>query len=571
MALAEEAPAPARPRSSAELQQLWDQGLRGRAIRGALESWDVLMAQPKNLAWLEQALRSCGLSAEALAVQAQITRRHGAAVQAWEALIRSVLQSGDPWWARELLQKTGCRSRALETLRIEVELALGDASELINTWLRDYRDETAVECALDWWVRSGRVEEAERLLAKTEGATLWRARFAVWRNQPETARALLRRLPPSPEVRCLEAVTAVQEGRLEHAESLLRPLQDSEVRAEAGSWLATVLRKQRRYAEAMEAAQAASMVSATFNLTARLERELAYDYARIDKQERAASAVARWLRSMGLARVTKRTIGELEHAEVLYAQGLKSEDSIDRLENLLERFGGNRTLNLTVNDDGKLKAWPLPPDPRFLGANIQLVAWTRGVEAARGLYRELAVRVKGHPLFRIYQGELELWMGAYEEAERIFEDILAKTPKVLWAWIGLGASAMLQGRLREAQRIWQRGISIMRFEGPTLYVYRGECYRRQGELAKARRDLEVAVRDKPQRLSAWINLALVDGRRDALLSAEHRCVEFVPLLMEELGGSTAERLEKVLDAMRGNRSSYRVSYHLWGRVWNRTT
>jgi hypothetical protein len=40
-----------------------------------------------------------------------------------------------------------------------------------------------------------------------------------------------------------------------------------------------------------------------------------------------------------------------------------------------------------------------------------------------------------------------------------------------------------------------------------------------------------------------------------------------PLLMEELGGGAAERLERVLEAMRGNRSSSIVSYHLWGRVW----
>jgi hypothetical protein len=38
--------------------------------------------------------------------------------------------------------------------------------------------------------------------------------------------------------------------------------------------------------------------------------------------------------------------------------------------------------------------------------------------------------------------------------------------------------------------------------------------------------------------------------------------------MEHLSGSAADKLESVLEAMRGNRSSSRVTYHLWDRVWH---
>jgi tetratricopeptide (TPR) repeat protein len=200
-----------------------------------------------------------------------------------------------------------------------------------------------------------------------------------------------------------------------------------------------------------------------------------------------------------------------------------------------------------------------------------LVLWTRGPEAVRALYRELAPTVEGHPFFRIYAGEIELWLGNYEEAARIFRAVLDRDNTVKWAWIGLGASIMLQGELAQAQRIWQQGLSITRFAGPTLYVYRGECSRRQGDVPQARRELETALQQKPQRLSAQINMALLDGEADALARAERACVAHAPLLMEQLSGSPEERLEQVLAAMRGNRSSspWHVSYHLWGRIWRR--
>lgn len=267
-----------------------------------------------------------------------------------------------------------------------------------------------------------------------------------------------------------------------------------------------------------------------------------------------------------------RTINELEHGPMLYLLGLKPTDSILSLEKALEKFAGNHTSHLSTTSDGKLTSYPLPVDPRHLGAIVQLVLRTRGADAARALYRDLAPRVADHPLFRIYHGELELWMGAHEEAERIFKEILDRDKSVRWAWIGLGASLMFQGDLRQAQRIWDRGLSITRWPGPTLYVYRGECYRRQGELALARRELEAGLRQKPQRLSTRINLALLSESPEEIERIEQECVAYAPLLMEEIskvGDSPAERLEKVLEAMQGNRSSseWHLTYRLWGHLW----
>jgi tetratricopeptide (TPR) repeat protein len=574
MASAGKPVAAVQPVTSADLRRLWEDGQRGPAIRAALEGWERLLREPGDLNWLVGALRSSGLGAEAFAVRLESTRRE-ARVPAWEGFIRSVLHTGDPWWARELLTEVGSDSRELQALRIEVELVLGDAAPLIAAWVRAHGDEAAAEAAVRWWVRCDRVEEASRLVDEADGLTLWRARLALWRNRPDVARPLLATLAPDPEVRCLEAIAFVLDGNLDQGEARLRELLDTDVRVEAWTWLVTVLRKQRRYAEAVQAADSASSASPGFNLVARLERDLAFDYERVG---RPGSTHLRWLRRIaGPARLLARPprlsrIGELENARALYPLGLKPRDSTAALEAALERFAGNHTPHLSTTERGVLHSYPLPENPRQLGNTVQMVLWTRGAEATRALYDELAPRVDHHPLFRIYHGELELWMGAYENAERIFREVLDRDKRVRWAWIGLGASVMFQGDLRQAQKIWKRGLSrTHRVPGPTLYVYRGECYRRQGELELARHQLETGLRQKPQRLSARINLALLDRDPEALERVERECVAFAPLLMSELKGSPAERLEQVLEAMRGNRSSseWNVSYHLWGHLWRR--
>lgn len=579
-------PSPAEPSAAkpsvawTDLRRLWKDGQRGAAMRAALEDWERLPAQPSDLDWLARALRCSGLPAEALAVQVALARLQ-AHLPTWHALVRSVLGSGDPWWARELLAEAGGDSRELQALRIEIELAIGDPAPLIEAWAGAHRDEAAQEAAVRWWVQSDRIQDAARLVDQGAGLTLWRARFALWRNRPDVARPLLATLPPDDEVRCLEAIAFVLEGDLEQAEPRLRALVDTDVRADAWTWLAAVLRKQGRYGEVVQVADAASSASVGFNLIARLEREIATDYEwKGAAMANPAPARVGWLRRLVLSargqvgQFLLRKIDSLENAEALYPLGLKPRDSIAALEVALDRFGGNHTVHLSTTDGGQLTSYPIPQNPRQLGAMVQLVLWTRGPAATRALYDEMAPRVNDHPLYRIYHGEVELWLGAYESAERIFREILDRAERTRWAWIGLGASVMLQGNLRRAQEIWKKGDSLTEgAPGPTLYVYRGECYRRQGEIALARQELETGLRQKPQRLSARINLALLDGNRDALARAERDCEVLMPLLMAELTGSPSERLEQVLIAMRGNRSSSEshVSYHLWGRLWRRGT
>ena len=82
----------------------------------------------------------------------------------------------------------------------------------------------------------------------------------------------------------------------------------------------------------------------------------------------------------------------------------------------------------------------------------------------------------------------------------------------MWAWIGKGAAQLLNGHPRIALWTFARGIRVVGFEGPTVFVYRGEAHRILGRVERAQQDLEQAVRSKPQRISAWINLALADPK-----------------------------------------------------------
>lgn len=534
-----ETPAPAT-----ELSPLWEKGQRGAVIRRVLESWEAILDDPSGARWLDQPLRAVGLPCEAYALQAALTRASGD-VRSWEALIGSVLRSGDPWWARTLIAEAPRGTPGLQVLAIETALAVGDdAGASIGEWVRDYRDEPSVDRAAEWWLRNGRVDEVERLVDASPGLRLWKARLALWRKQPSAAREHLDALADSSEVRCLHAVCALQRGALQEAEHALRGLLDTEARSAAWGWLATVLRKQGRYADAAQAAEEGNKLGTEFNLALRLERDLSAD---LDEG-------GVW------------SVKQLRHAWALYPFGLRPDDPVSEVEPLLERIGGNHTPYVTTVDDGRLTAHPLPIDPGQLGPSVQRVLWTRGPEAVRAVYRELGPRVDDHPSFRVYEGEFELWMGEYDRAADIFRAVLERDRHVKWAWIGLGASASLKGNFAEAQAIWAEGVSITS-AGPTLYIYRGECHRRQGDTASAREDLAQAIREKPHRVSGWMNRALLERDDASLDQAVGECRALAPFLMDEMVGDPAEKLEGFLAAMRGNRSSSIVSYHLWGRVW----
>ena len=559
--------------TSLDLRRLWRAGYRARVIRRVLRYWAELIDGEEDLQWLEQPLRACGLSSHSYLVQARQVRKNHTDIGAWERLIGSVLHCGDRWWARDLLAETPHTSRVLDALRIEVALALQteNAAAAVARWLKVYADTAARVAAIPWSLRLGDLRQAERLAAggtmSTEQAT-WLARFALWRGDGGTARRFAVVLRDGDDRDLLFAVADILDGDMTSAETRLReflcvaPARAN--RGEALCWLAMLLRRRGCYEEAVATAQSAAVATNAFSLAARLERELSSQMLSLRELDREHFASTPELPK----------VEWLEHGELLCSEfGLDPAASITVLDSLLERFAGNRTHYVTTLEDGELQVHLLPIDPRHFGAVIQEVLRTRGPRAARELYLRESGAVGDHPLYRIYSGELELWAGEYAAAEGIFREILQRDTRVKWAWIGLGASLMLRGRLADAQTTWSEGCRVSGCPGPTLYAYRGECYRRQGDSTAARADLEHALRERPARLSAAINLALLNNSERDLSEAIDRCTAVAPFLMQSLRGNEAERLEKVLLAMRGNRSSdpKLITYYLWGQQWHLVT
>ena len=163
-----------------------------------------------------------------------------------------------------------------------------------------------------------------------------------------------------------------------------------------------------------------------------------------------------------------------------------------------------------------------------------------------------------------------------ERAEAAFRRAIADTPEVRWAYVGLCATEMIRQRWDEALAWCERGIEAFPPPGRTMFAYRGEVYRRMGELDRAEEDLRHMLSLTPERISSWMNLALVrhafgDGsllaptflrlRRRAPGLVDDGCRE---LDLDALGAldenALVTLLEHLLAMMRGNRSSSFVSY-----------
>lgn len=214
--------------------------------------------------------------------------------------------------------------------------------------------------------------------------------------------------------------------------------------------------------------------------------------------------------------------------------------------------------------------------------------YTGDVPAAEAALRRVAVAWPDAPEPWCYLGELYLYLGDYTAARRCFETALQRYARTRWAFIGLGAVDLLEGDPAGALERLARGVRVAGAEGPTAWVYRGEALFRTGDLDAARAALEHAVALNPQRVGAWVDLALVHrarGDREALAPVLGRLERHAPgFLMDACAcagvpawgevvaapGDSQESLVAVLEAMlrmlRGNRSSTCVTYFTAGGV-----
>jgi tetratricopeptide (TPR) repeat protein len=256
------------------------------------------------------------------------------------------------------------------------------------------------------------------------------------------------------------------------------------------------------------------------------------------------------------------------------------------LERALQWMRGNRSLSATYvrPDDAAETLLPLRvrPSPRTASKLALWLLKTEGADRAHEALQRVHAEYPQAPEPHCYHGELYLFAGDYGAARDQFEQALALYDKTRWAFIGLGALELLEGRPAQSLPLFERSVELSRGAGPTLFVYRGEAHRRLGNLDAAVADLEYATQLNPTRVSAWIDLALARddaGEQTALAPALARLRLVAPNLVHDAalaagvavsaaaGGdpppgreSLRELFETMLRLMRGNRSSTCVTY-----------
>lgn len=239
-------------------------------------------------------------------------------------------------------------------------------------------------------------------------------------------------------------------------------------------------------------------------------------------------------------------------------------------------IGGNRSsISTWRSEDGALHHIPAVNYSHIGTRSIQQQLRCRPSLDIVNVFVDLCEQYPTNPGVHTYGGEVLVWIGEHARSEQYFRAALEGDYTTVWAWIGLGAARGLQGHLHEALDIFAEGIEKTQFEGPSVFVYRGEFHRLLGNLDQARRDLDKAVQHKPQRLSAWINRVLLDadsgdvGPLNTLAGSLKRtnpglwCDAAEAASQDPLdSGAHAAVMDAVLMLMRGNRSSQVITYRL---------
>lgn len=246
----------------------------------------------------------------------------------------------------------------------------------------------------------------------------------------------------------------------------------------------------------------------------------------------------------------------------------------------LARLGGNRSAIVTTVDERRqLHRFRLLP-PRVEYEQLQRQLLHAPVESVLETFSARRQADPGLPYPYTYGAELLLWTGEYERARDLLIEAWDRF-ETRWAYVGAGAAEALMGRHDAALEWWTRGDE--RFEmldAEASWAYRGESWRRVGELDRAVADLEHALRHRPGRHGSRIDLArthLQAGRIAAARNQLHELARAAPVLMAEARldagvgegpialddlepGSRGEVLARAAHMLRGNRSSKLLTF-----------
>ena len=263
-------------------------------------------------------------------------------------------------------------------------------------------------------------------------------------------------------------------------------------------------------------------------------------------------------------------------------------DLLDAYTDSLEELGDNLSSTSThcLEVGGTPRAFRPPPLIRAKARQLQHLLRTRAADTVLDMYRDLQ---REHPdaiTPYTYMGEILIWLGRTTEAQTQLQNAIDRDLTTQWAWIGLGAAALLEGHPEKAIERFAQGIECCRFEGPTMFVYRAECWLQMGQLERALSDIDAALASKPQRLSAWLLRARIDsemGNQDLGHDLMQVLADRIPHLYESMtkeNDSITQSIQWALQAMNGNRSSSlpffqhqrtaALSFLRWGRQdWER--
>jgi tetratricopeptide (TPR) repeat protein len=404
------------------------------------------------------------------------------------------------------------------------------------------------------------------------------AKMALWRGILDPAAALANRLLAAEEHTAeghalLGMVQSLQhdEGAIDHlqkANDLGLPETSPIEPAELSCWLAVDCIRHKRWKSAVSWCDQAKARSRSGHPLAYLLRVISFNAS---NNFPARAVNPRWLQHI-------ERFGPI--AAPLPKEWKKTFTAFNLTVNqILENLRGNLSPTPTWVENGNLHGF-VPEglqghQLRFSQQRIRVQPRTDLWNRFEGFMDEYPE----NPQVYTYSGEILLWTGRYKEAEMLFRQALDRSFLTIWTWIGLGASLGYQGQVDEAFEAFADGIKQTNFEGPTVFVYRGEFHRRAGRMAEAEADLDVAIKSKPQRLSAWINRVLLDhalGDAGPALCLSSTLRTLAPGLWwdsctaagtQPLSLNDVDKpLEAMLDMMLGNRSSTVITYQVPGKL-----
>lgn len=304
------------------------------------------------------------------------------------------------------------------------------------------------------------------------------------------------------------------------------------------------------------------------------------------KAERKAWRLAgSWSHALQAARSVQRAKRQQRIEEELPVMKSARFDALTEHHGVRTRvalLGGNRSATPTFVDPatGELVPLRLQRSPRDRAKTAQWVRSMADVDAALATLAVVEREFPHSPHPYAYRGEFLLWLGRYEEAAADFRRGLQVRPSARWLYIGMGAYHLLHQRYDEALASFRQSIAVAPgLLGPPLVAYRGETYRRMGDLRAAFTELDGSCRRNPGRVSSWANLWLVHealghgaGCDEVWAELLRRAPGFLSFASQERFGvglpmvaapGPAERralLEHLLTMMRGNRSSTYITY-----------